>query len=71
MGGKTPFGYVVSPDGRLVEVPEQQRAIREMVHLKEQGKALRAIAESMKAQGYRISHVAVKDILNRARLQSR
>lgn len=66
LGGKVPFGYVVSSDGALVEVPEQQAAIREMIRLKSGGVALRAIASAMKERGHNISHVAVKDILERA-----
>lgn len=65
LGGKVPFGHVVGPGGALVEVPEQQTAIREMIRLKAGGMALRAIAEAMKARGHNISHVAVKDILSR------
>ncbi|EIM27207.1 recombinase family protein [Microvirga lotononidis] len=66
LGGKVPFGYKVGSDGELVEVAEQQQAIREMVELKAQGRPLRAISEVMKAKGYTISHVAVKDIIQRA-----
>jgi hypothetical protein len=35
--------------GDLVEVEEQQAAVRAMVELKKQGTSLRAIAERMKA----------------------
>jgi putative DNA-invertase from lambdoid prophage Rac len=66
LGGKVPFGYEVGADGALVEIPEQQAAIREMVRLRKRGSALRFIATVMKTRGHNISHVAVKDILERA-----
>ena len=42
--------------------PEQE-AIREMVALRAQGKALRAIAEAIQARGHRLSHEGVAGIL--------
>ena len=41
-------------------VPEQQAAIKRMRRLKDQGLALRAIADKMTAAGVPISHVGVK-----------
>jgi putative DNA-invertase from lambdoid prophage Rac len=66
LGGKVPFGYEVGADGALVEIPEQQTAIHEMVRLRKSGSPLRLIASVMKSRGHNISHVAVKDILERA-----
>ena len=60
-----PFGYQVTGDGDLVEVEEQQAAVRAMVELKRQGTSLRAIAERMKAQGFTVSHNAVREITGR------
>ena len=39
--------------------PGRARAIREMVALRAQGKALRSIAAALAAQGHRISHESV------------
>jgi DNA invertase Pin-like site-specific DNA recombinase len=66
MGGKVPFGYAVGPKGELVEVDEQQQAIREMIQLKTEGMSLRAISETMKARGHLVSHVTVKELIQRA-----
>ena len=63
LGGTPPYGYRVGEAGELVEVPEQQMAIRRMRKLKDQGLALRAIADKMKAAGVSISHVGVKKAL--------
>ena len=66
LGGTPPFGWAVGDDGDLVEVPEQQAAIRRMVELKEGGQSLRAIAEAMKVDGFELSHAGVKKIVNAA-----
>lgn len=63
LGGSVPFGFAITPDGGLVEVPEQQSAIEEMRRLKARGLSLRAIAEEMAAIGISISHVGVKKVL--------
>ena len=42
---------------------EQQSALRRMQKLRDQGLALRAIAEQMKAAGVSISHAGVKNAL--------
>jgi DNA invertase Pin-like site-specific DNA recombinase len=66
LGGKVPFGFRRGETGELVEVPAEQEAIREMVALRGQGKALRAIAEAMQAKGHRISHEGVAGVLKAA-----
>lgn len=63
LGGIVPFGWRVGDGGELVEVPEQQAAIRRMQELRAEGKSLRAIAAVLAADGVRISHEGVKQIL--------
>ena len=63
LGGAVPWGYAVSETGDLVPVPEQQAAIRRMRKLKDQGLALRTIADKMRAASVPISHVGVKKAL--------
>jgi putative DNA-invertase from lambdoid prophage Rac len=63
MGGKAPWGWCVDEAGELVPIPEQQVAIRRMRKLRDQGLALRAIADMMKAAGVSISHAGVKNAL--------
>jgi len=63
LGGSVPFGWQVGADGELVPVPEQQAAIRRMRKLRDQGLALRPIAERMRAAGVSISHAGVANAL--------
>ena len=63
LGGKVPFGFCRGEGGELVEATSEQEAIQEIVVLRAQGKALRAIAEAMQAKGYRISHEGVAGVL--------
>ena len=44
----------------------ESTAIREMIALRVQGKALRAIAEAVQARGHRISHEGVAGVLRAA-----
>lgn len=63
LGGRVPFGWRVDGDGGLVEIAEQQAAIQTMVAMKNNGLALRIIAERMTAQGFKLSHEGVKKII--------
>jgi putative DNA-invertase from lambdoid prophage Rac len=63
LGGTPPFGWRVGEVGELVAVPEQQAAIHRMRNLKDQGHALRTIADTLRAEGVQISHVGVKKAL--------
>src|SRR5690348_14156972 len=51
LGGIVPFGWRVGDAGDLVEIPEQQEAIRRMRELRGGGKSLRYIAGEMAAAG--------------------
>ena len=63
LGGKVPFGWRVGEDGALIEMPEQQWALKRMRRLRDQGLPLRAIADRMGAFGITISHMGVKTAL--------
>ena len=65
LGGKVPFGFRRGgPDGgELVPYEAEQEAIREIVSLRAQGKALRAIAQAVAAKGYKLSHEGVAGVL--------
>jgi putative DNA-invertase from lambdoid prophage Rac len=69
LGGAVPWGYRVGEAGELVAIPKHQAAIRRMRKLRDQGLALRAIADQMKACGVSISHAGVKNTLNAANRQ--
>jgi putative DNA-invertase from lambdoid prophage Rac len=64
LGGIVPFGWQVGEGGELVEDPAQQAAIRRMQALRAEGKSLRAIAAAMAAEGMKISHEGVKQVLS-------
>ncbi len=63
LGGIVPFGWQVGEDGALIEVPEQQRAIRRIIELRRQGLSLRGISATIAAEGVKLSHEGVKNVL--------
>ena len=63
LGGTVPFGWRLGDDGALIEVPEQQAAIRCMLEMRRAGSSLRAIANAMKAEGFELSHVGVRKVI--------
>lgn len=65
LGGYLPFGYRVNDQGALEPVPEQLAAIDAMRAMRASGAPLRAIADSMREQGHRLSHEAIRGILAR------
>jgi putative DNA-invertase from lambdoid prophage Rac len=66
LGGKVPFGFRRGGDGDLVPYEAEQEAIREMVSLRAQGNALRAIAQAVAAKGHKLSHEGVAGVLRAA-----
>ena len=67
LGGTVPFGFRLGDDGELIPHEVEQEAVREMVALRAQRRALRAIAAEMRAKGHRISHEGVAGILRASR----
>jgi hypothetical protein len=63
LGCIVPFGYRRGEHGQLAPHKGEQAAIREMVALRAQGRALRAIAAAMQAKGFKISHEGVKGVV--------
>ncbi|GGH16116.1 hypothetical protein GCM10007036_16540 [Alsobacter metallidurans] len=47
LGGKTPYGFRVTPEGALEPVPEEQAVIAEVLRLRTSGTPLRAISASI------------------------
>ncbi len=63
LGGYVPFGHRVK-DGALVEVPEEQVAIRTMVTMRAKKLSLRVIADEIRVRHHlSISHVSVGRVL--------
>lgn len=68
-GGARPFGYEVQGQGKesvLVEIPGEQKAISKIRELRASGLSLRDISAEIEKDGHKISHVAIKKILDRA-----
>jgi DNA invertase Pin-like site-specific DNA recombinase len=66
LGGTVPFGWRLGDDGALIEAPEQQAAVRRMLEMRRTGSSLRAIADAIKAEGFALSHVGVKKVVEAA-----
>lgn len=63
LGGSVPFGWRVGEGGELVQVPEQQAAIRVMHDRSRAGTSLRAIAAEVAQAGHKLSHEGAKKVL--------
>ncbi len=63
LGGTPPYGYRPDESGDLIPVEAEQEAIREMVALRSQGRALRAIAAELQGKGVKVSHEGVRAAL--------
>jgi putative DNA-invertase from lambdoid prophage Rac len=63
LGGIVPFGWRVDEDGALTEHPHQQRAIQRILQLRREGLSLRAISAAVSAEGFKLSHEGVKNVL--------
>jgi len=72
LGGKAPFGWtyetVPMPEGRkplrkLVQVPEQQRALRRIEKLAADGFSPYKISDDLASRGVKLSHVTVRKII--------
>ena len=63
LGGARPFGYTIGDTGNLIVNDDEQLLINHVVTLREKGKSLRAIAESVSSELTKVSHMTVKRIL--------
>jgi DNA invertase Pin-like site-specific DNA recombinase len=69
IGGRKPFGYRVIGEGKsaiLEEDQAEQKAIKRMHDMRRAGASLATIAKAMQADGFSISHMGVKGVLDRA-----
>jgi DNA invertase Pin-like site-specific DNA recombinase len=64
LGGRRPFGFTVGADGNLEKNAEEQEAIRKAKRMRKAGKSLRAIAETLRSDGHKISHEGVARIVS-------
>lgn len=65
LGGSRPFGYMIHSNGRLIENPLEQKVLKRILQLRNQGKSLRAIAEEVSTPVAPVSFKTVQRILQR------
>jgi len=65
LGGSRPFGFMIHDNGRLIENPMEQRVLKQIVRLKQQGKSLRAISCEISTPVMPISFKTVQRLLQR------
>lgn len=65
LGGSRPFGYMIHSNGRLIENTMEQKILRRILQLRDQGKSLRAIADEVSTPLTPVSFKTVQRILQR------
>lgn len=65
LGGSRPFGYMIHSNGRLIENPLEQKVLKRIMQLRDQGKSLRFIAEEVSTPVAPISFKTVQRIFQR------
>jgi len=65
LGGSRPFGFMIHSNGRLIENPMEQKVLKRILQLRDQGKSLRAIADEVTTPVAPISFKTVQRILQR------
>ncbi len=65
LGGSRPFGYMIHENGRLIENPMEQRVLRRIVQLKQEGMSLRAISKEVSTPVVPVSFKTVQRLLQR------
>ena len=65
LGGSRPFGYMIHSNGRLIENPMEQKVLKRIMQLREQGLSLRSIAAQVSTPVAPVSFKTVQRILQR------
>jgi putative DNA-invertase from lambdoid prophage Rac len=65
LGGSRPFGYQIQTNGRLVENPLEQKVLRQIIRMNQDGKSLRAISAEVSTPVMPISFKTVQRLLKR------
>lgn len=63
LGGPPPFGWVYDADKRLVPVPDQQKMLRRIHKLSDDGLSPYKISADLAERGVKLSHVTVRKII--------
>jgi DNA invertase Pin-like site-specific DNA recombinase len=65
LGGSRPFGYLIHSNGRLIENPMEQKVLKQIIRMNQQGKSLRAISAEVSTPVMPISFKTVQRLLKR------
>jgi len=65
LGGSRPFGYLIHTNGRLIENPMEQKVLKQIIKMNQQGKSLRAISAEVSTPMMPISFKTVQRLLKR------
>jgi putative DNA-invertase from lambdoid prophage Rac len=65
LGGSRPFGYLIHSNGRLIENPMEQKVLRQIIRMNQQGKSLRTISAEVSTPVMPISFKTVQRLLKR------
>lgn len=65
LGGSRPFGYLIHSNGRLIENPMEQKVLKQILKMNQQGKSLRAISAEVSTPMMPISFKTVQRLLKR------
>lgn len=68
LGGSKPFGFKVSDIGELIPDESEQKIINKVIFLRNKGKSLRSIADTVSDKVVKVSHMTVKRIIEQANL---
>ena len=65
LGGSRPLGYLIHSNGRLIENPMEQKVLKKIMQLREQGLSLRSIAAEVSTPVAPVSFKTVQRVLQR------
>lgn len=65
LGGSRPFGYLIHSNGRLIENPMEQKVLKQIIRMNQEGKSLRAISAEVSTPVMPISFKTVQRLLKR------
>ncbi len=70
LGGSRPFGYLIHSNGRLIENPMEQKVLKQIIRMNQQGLSLRAISAEVSTPVMPISFKTVQRLLKRHQHQN-
>ncbi len=70
LGGSRPYGFLIHSNGRLIENPMEQKVLKQIIRMNQQGKSLRAISAEVSTPVMPISFKTVQRLLKRHQHQA-